>query len=195
MHPLGYRCFFDYDDILYFYHEFLSHQRGREPLSQTLNGAIMAMQAVGALTIGLLYGKFVDAVGIRVVAIAGPVLMMLGYVVLYSFHDIVYVVFALLMLGIGIGMTMPMLNSSAASSVSIGKVSIVMGFMSVGVCLGQFFSPFIVNPISDIILKNDVFAPYIVGVFLSLLLLVFLNMKRIKQVNGNEIESNSYLDD
>ncbi len=154
---------------------------------KSMNGVLMAMQATGAMVIGLLYGKFVKKVGTRTVAIIGPAFMAIGYLMLYYFQDVLIVIPSMVMMGMGFGMTMPMLNSNAASSVSVEKVTLAMGFMSVGVYTGQFFSPLVVNSISNLVAAGDIYAPYAVGAGLSVLLLILVNLTRKKvKVDGNK---------
>lgn len=117
--------------------------------SPKLSGFAIAITTLFSAASSLLYQRLRDH--INFVSITGLtfLLMAIGYIIIGWSNGFLQIVSGLIVSGLGLGMMIPNLNVWLTSEVPIALRGRALGGLTAALCLGQFLSPIIIQPISQ----------------------------------------------
>ncbi|MGN0189720.1 MAG: MFS transporter [Candidatus Cryptobacteroides sp.] len=143
---------------------------------------IMAGLDVVAMLSGLCFGKLMRAARHQIKYMA-PAGYILGYVCLSAGFSLPLLLAGTTLIGFSTGIGVPYLNTIAAMKAGKEAASTVMPLLSAALYLGQFISPVLVTPLSELCFgSGDILGPYKTGVILGLGFLLQAFLTRNKQV-------------
>jgi MFS family permease len=134
-------------------------------------GIIMSFQAVGALSLALVFGKLSNKLGENLKYV-GIFLFMISFVLLLLFNTALVYMIALFICGAGMGILLSYINASAIKKVDKILASSAMAMLSVAMYSGQFLSPIISNLIKSTIGIEFIRFPYVVAIMSAGLILL-----------------------
>ena len=147
-------------------------------LSSEMTTFIMVGLDVVAFFIGLAFGPLMRRFRLSIKYFA-PLFFLLGYLVLSlpsllpscnTTASVVTVIAGSLFIGIANGVGVPYLNTIASIKGGRNSATTVMPLLSAALYLGQFISPLIVLPLSNLLFpESDIAAPYKVGTIFCLI--------------------------
>ena len=141
--------------------------------NSNLNSNIITLVMVGldlvAFIGGLFFGKLIVLLHKSMKYVA-PVGFLIGYLLLSVDTTLVMLLLGSLFIGIANAMSVPYINTIASIKGGKDAATTVMPLVSAALYLGQFISPLIVNPCSQLI--KTVTAPYIIGVAIAVIFLI-----------------------
>jgi len=145
-----------------------SQQTGLPTESITL---IMVGLDVVAFAIGLVFGWLMRKFRL-IMKYMAPLAFMLGYG-LFLVGSLWAILLGAVFVGIANGVGVPYLNTIASIKGGRDSATTVMPLLSAALYLGQFISPLVVTPLSNLLFDaTDVTAPYKVGIIICALFLV-----------------------
>ena len=140
-------------------------------LSTELITVIMVGLDVVAFFVGLGFGGLMNRFRQSVKYFA-PTFFLLGYAA-YLIPSVAMAVLGSTLIGMANGVGVPYLNTIASIKGGKNSATTVMPLLSAALYLGQFVSPLIVMPLSEVLFSSaDIMAPYKVGILLCLIFLL-----------------------
>lgn len=130
---------------------------------------IMVGLDIVAFCIGLMFGRLMKTMR-RHIKYVPPAGFLAGYALLAFGTSLPLLLVGSALIGIANGVGVPYLNTIASIKGGKDAATTVMPLISASLYLGQFVSPLIVNPLSQIM--QTVTAPYAIGVAIALLYLI-----------------------
>lgn len=140
-------------------------------LSVTEITVIMVGLDVVAFFMGLVFGQLMNWFR-QPIKFFAPAFFMVGYILFAMAHDATLLILGSVFIGMANGVGVPYLNTIASIKGGRNSATTVMPLLSAALYMGQFVSPIVVTPLSNLVFgSTDIVAPYKIGVLICLVYL------------------------
>lgn len=150
----------------------------------SLIGEALAINALGGVIASLFYSRIKRKLNFPTIFSVGFALMATGYLASGLTFNFSIVLIAMFIAGLGFGLILPNLNLWVINLTNEEVRGKKIGLLTTFIFLGQFLSPFVVEPFTIIMDLSTVFS--IAGGFMLLLSLAFLILNNSKWITENE---------
>lgn len=151
-------------------------------------GMVMSIQSLGALLSAILFGRIHKKIGDSTTGFIGAVGYMISFLLFLIGKTPEIFIIGLVCNGIGFAILMAWVNSKAAHNIPKQSAPGIMSIMSVAMYFGQFCSPVIVNTLISLFGIEFIRFPYILGIGLSLIILMFQLYLQEKKKNSESLK-------
>jgi len=151
-------------------------------LSVTGITLVMMGLDVVAFLVGLVFGAMMKRFAAQM-KYAAPIGFIAGYLCLAGGSSLSLLLLGSAVIGIANGIGVPYLNTIASMKAGKEAASTVMPLLSIALYLGQFLSPLLVTPLSNLCFgQADLLSPFKAGVIIGFVYLIQAFLTRKKQV-------------
>ena len=155
--------------------------------SNTLIGIAIASSTVSSAIVSLNYKRIKARLNFSTIYIFSFFFLGLGFLVVFLVTDYLFLLLGLLITGIGMGVLIPNSNVWIVTLSPESMRGRIVGGLTTSVFIGQFISPFLIQPVLELTSASGIFA--VAGAGLLLISLVYLGFNLLGLRGGRMHEA------